>query len=59
VTDLPFYLIAFAVVLGVLIIVHELALFRCALVWCQGAAFFDGSACPVAEKMGRDATEWA
>lgn len=32
-TDLPFYLIAFAVVLGVLIIVHELGHYFAAR-WC-------------------------
>jgi regulator of sigma E protease len=61
VTDLPFYLIAFAVVLGVLIIVHELGHYFAAR-WCGVKVLrFSIGFGPVLwqKKMGRDATEWA
>ena len=60
-TDLPFYLIAFVVVLGVLIIVHELGHYFAAR-WCGVKVLrFSIGFGPVLwqKKMGRDATEWA
>ena len=55
-TDLPFYLIAFAVVLGVLIIVHELGHYFAAR-WCGVKVLrFSIGFGPVLwqKKMGRD-----
>ena len=59
--DLPFYLAAFAVVLGVLIIVHELGHYLAAR-WCgvKVLRFSVGFGRVLwQKKLGRDRTEWA
>lgn len=60
-SDLPFYLAAFAVVLGVLIVVHELGHFLVAR-WCgvKVLRFSIGFGRILWQrKLGRDSTEWA
>ena len=60
-SDLPFYLAAFAVVLGVLIVVHELGHFLVAR-WCgvKVLRFSIGFGRILWQrKLGRDGTEWA
>jgi len=61
VSDLPFYLAAFAVVLGVLIVVHELGHFLVAR-WCgvKVLRFSVGFGRVLWQRrLGRDGTEWA
>lgn len=60
-TDLPFYLAAFALVIGVLIVVHELGHYLAAR-WCGVKVLrFSVGFGPVVwqRRLGRDQTEWA
>ena len=60
-SDLPFYLAAFVIVLGVLIVVHELGHYLVAR-WCgvRVLRFSVGFGRPLWQRrLGRDGTEWA
>ena len=60
-SDLPFYLMAFVIVLGVLIVVHEFGHYLAAR-WCgvRVLRFSVGFGRPLWQRrLGRDSTEWA